>query len=117
MPYLVSDSFREITLLAAERCFSEQVRISKHRRERIVDFVRGASHKLAKRGQFFRFNQLLLQASKIFVRVARCPQQIHQFSVEHMLFDEYHCAHDHHAAKGQHQPKAANQWRRATFKQ
>src|SRR5437016_14651592 len=64
VPYLVSNSFRKVALLAAERCFSEQVRISEHRRERIVDFVRSASHKLAKRGQFFRFNQLLLQASK-----------------------------------------------------
>ncbi len=78
---------------------AEQVGVSQHGGERVVDLVGGSAHQLAERGQLLRLNELFLQILEVVERTAGPLEKPRQLVSEQALPPENHDAHHHHGQK------------------
>ena len=103
-PGMLPDSPRQFALFRSERRAQEQIGITQHGGDGIVEFVGCAAQQLADGGEFFGLRDLCLQTFQVGEGLARVSQQAEQFPVEQALPHEDHGAHEN--CRGQSQDHA-----------
>ena len=95
--------------------FSEQIGITQHGGDGVVQFVGRAAHQLADRGQFFGFHDLRLQTLQVGEGLSRLREKAEQFAIEQTLAHENHDAHEKRGAKSEDQPERTDAGRDGRF--
>src|SRR5580704_936252 len=72
----------------------QEVGITEDGGERIIDFVRGAGRQLAQRGEFFRLNEVSLEALDVFERIPKFVNELSAFLVDEVRAEENQGADD-----------------------
>jgi len=97
---LLADSGGKLLLIGRKLCIRQQVGVTEHGGDGIVEFVSGAAHQLADGCQLFGFGDLRLQALQVGVRLLRLGQQAKQFAIQQTLSQENQGAHVKRRSQG-----------------